>query len=188
MTVFANFQPQLSLYFAGLRALKPMTVKSFRQKTNTSKAPTDEATAELEYWASVGDSKPLYGADVDASLLHKDSESFNLRNLGTILDLEEKTILGVTTPYLYFGTWLSTFPWHVEDKNLYSINFLHQGEAKFWYGVSAGFGKRFEQVVSKLLPDQHENCAAFLRHKSTVVAPEILEARGIPVVRACQRQ
>ena len=38
-------------------------------------------------------------------------------------------------PYLYFGMWRATFSWHVEDMDLYGVNFLHFGAPKTWYCV-----------------------------------------------------
>lgn len=63
-------------------------------------------------------------------------DEWNIGRLKTILDLVEKesgiTIEGVNTPYLYFGMWKTSFAWHTEDMDLYSINYLHFGEPKSW--------------------------------------------------------
>lgn len=64
-------------------------------------------------------------------------KEWNICHLDTILDTVEResgiTIEGVNTPYLYFGMWKTTFAWHTEDMDLYSINYLHFGEPKSWY-------------------------------------------------------
>ena len=40
-----------------------------------------------------------------------------------------QTLLGVMMPWLYVGSCMSAFCWHVEDHALYSINYLHVGGA-----------------------------------------------------------
>lgn len=75
-------------------------------------------------------SAPLYGADAPGSLFDKGVD-WNLLEIGSVLkDGLEKDIQGVTTPYLYIGSWKAMFPWHKEDLDLYSINYLHFGKPK----------------------------------------------------------
>lgn len=61
---------------------------------------------------------------------------WNIGRLGTILDHVSadynQNIEGLNTPYLYFGMWKTTFGWHTEDMDLYSINYLHEGAPKSW--------------------------------------------------------
>ena len=70
------------------------------------------------------------------SIYDDDVEHWNINRLNTILDLLSTEcnvkILGVNAAYLYFGMWRTTFPWHTEDMDLYSINYLHFGAPKFW--------------------------------------------------------
>ena len=62
-------------------------------------------------------------------------------------------LLGVTTPYLYVGTWKAMFGWHKEDMDLYSINYLHTGKPKFWYGVDLNCNEEFEHHCQTLFPE-----------------------------------
>ena len=63
-------------------------------------------------------------------------KEWNINGLATILDgmVDEYgvAIPGVNTAYLYFGMWKTSFAWHTEDMDLYSINYLHFGAPKLW--------------------------------------------------------
>lgn len=63
-------------------------------------------------------------------------KEWNINGLSTILDgmVDEYgvAIPGVNTAYLYFGMWKTSFAWHTEDMDLYSINYLHFGAPKLW--------------------------------------------------------
>ena len=76
---------------------------------------------------------------------------WNLNALPTLakstLRLLKGAIPGVTEPMMYIGMLFSTFSWHVEDLNLYSVNFHHAGASKTWYGVPAKEAKAFERVA-----------------------------------------
>ena len=61
----------------------------------------------------------------------------------------DEQIPGVNLPYLYVGIWKTTFSWHVEDMDLYTINFLH-------YGASNGY--KLEQLAQRLFPDLTDTC------------------------------
>ncbi|PIO32119.1 hypothetical protein AB205_0088190, partial [Aquarana catesbeiana] len=120
-------------------------------------------------------------------------DDWNIGHLNTILDVVEResgiTIEGVNTPYLYFGMWKTSFAWHTEDMDLYSINYLHFGEPKSWYSIPPEHGKRLERLAkgeSRFFPGSAQSCEAFLRHKMTVISPFILKKYGIPFDKVTQ--
>ena len=102
------------------------------------KGPEDNSIENMErqYWKNIMFNQPIYGADIPGTITDKDVKHWNIAHLGTILDLLETDIkvklLGVNTPYLYFGMWKAMFPWHTEDMDLYSINYVHFGAPKSW--------------------------------------------------------
>ncbi|XP_034038547.1 lysine-specific demethylase 4A-like [Thalassophryne amazonica] len=173
---------------------KAMTVREFRKTANSDKFCTprydDFEELERKYWKNLTFNSPIYGADVNGSLYDPDVKEWNICHLNTILDTVEHdsgiTIEGVNTPYLYFGMWKTTFAWHTEDMDLYSINYLHFGEPKSWYCVPPEHGKRLERLAQGFFPGSAQNCEAFLRHKMTLISPSILKKYGIPFEKITQ--
>ena len=84
-------------------------------------------------------------------------------------------------PYLYFGMWRATFSWHVEDMDLYGVNFLHYGAPKTWYCVPPQYAYKLEAAATKLFPGMAKACPNLLRHKAVMLAPELLEEHGVRV-------
>ena len=91
----------------------------------------------------------------------------------------EEQIPGVNMPYLYFGMWRATFSWHVEDMDLYGVNFLHYGAPKTWYCVPPQYAYKLEAAATKLFPGMAKACPNLLRHKAVMLAPELLEEHGV---------
>jgi [histone H3]-trimethyl-L-lysine9/36 demethylase len=148
------------------------------------------AARERRYWRSVTMTPPIYGADVPGSLFDPSVKEWNVAHLQSLLSRTlagaGAAIPGVSTPYLYFGMFRSTFAWHTEDCDLASVNFLHFGAPKRWYAIPPAARGRFETVVRGLLPDLFRTCPEFLRHKELLISPQLLEAHAIPVVRTTQ--
>lgn len=173
---------------------KSMTVKEFAVLANSAKycTPRHSSYEDLErkYWKNVTYVAPIYGADVNGSITDPDVKEWNINHLGTILDYVNSDygieIDGVNTAYLYFGMWKTTFAWHTEDMDLYSINYLHFGEPKTWYAIPPEHGKRFERIASGFFPTSAKTCQAFLRHKMTLISPQILKQYSVPVNKVTQ--
>lgn len=127
---------------------------------------------ERQYWRNCGLGKPAwYGADTQGlflmlssvirynlidgssigSLYTDKTTSWNVAHLPStlsrILPASDKGLPGVNTPYLYFGMWRATFAWHVEDMDLFSINYIHFGAPKFWYAIPQGRSGAMEQTM-----------------------------------------
>ncbi|XP_074594096.1 lysine-specific demethylase 4A-like [Brevipalpus obovatus] len=173
---------------------KAMTVKDFRKLANTNQYRTPEhfdyEELERKYWTNIPYNPVIYGADVSGTLYDEDVEEFNINKLNTILDLVNTSygikIDGVNTAYLYFGMWKTTFAWHTEDMDLYSINYLHFGAPKSWYCVPPEHGRRLERLAEGFFPSSATLCPAFLRHKMYLISPKILKEYGVPYNKITQ--
>ncbi|XP_023613061.1 lysine-specific demethylase 4D [Myotis lucifugus] len=197
--VIANPLQQVASGRAGVfiqyhKKKRAMTVGEYRLLANSGQYQTpphlDFEDLERKYWKTRLYDSPIYGADISGSLFDANTKQWNLGHLGTIQDLLEQecgvVIEGVNTPYLYFGMWKTTFAWHTEDMDLYSINYLHFGEPKTWYAVPPEHGQRLERLARELFPGSSRGCEAFLRHKVALISPTVLKENGVPFSRITQ--
>ncbi|KAK9267111.1 hypothetical protein L1049_009530 [Liquidambar formosana] len=167
---------------------------------------------EGEYWRIVeqptDEIEVYYGADLETGVFTsgfpKESSSvtesdfdkyvmsgWNLNKLprlpGSVLCFEGNDISGVLVPWLYVGMCFSSFCWHVEDHHLYSLNYLHWGDPKVWYGVPGSHASALEEAMKSHLPDLFEEQPDLLHELVTQLSPSVLKSEGVPVYRAVQR-
>ncbi|KAJ3268636.1 hypothetical protein HDV01_002511 [Terramyces sp. JEL0728] len=150
---------------------------------------TPEYLQALErfYWRNVSFQTTMYGADMPGSIFTNEKDNlWNIAHLESLLSTIKTKIPGVNTPYLYFGLYKATFAWHVEDMDLFSINYIHFGAPKQWYVVPQEYKPKFERFASSMFYDEAKQCPEFLRHKTTVISPSILEKNNIKVNKIIQ--
>ncbi|XP_042486913.1 lysine-specific demethylase JMJ18-like [Macadamia integrifolia] len=163
---------------------------------------------EGEYWRMV--EKPteeievLYGADLETGVFGSgfpkvssdcddqySRSGWNLNNFprlpGSVLSFESSDISGVLVPWLYIGMCFSTFCWHVEDHHLYSLNYMHWGAPKIWYGVPGRDALKLEAAMKKHLPDLFKEQPDLLHKLVTQLSPSILKSEGVSVSRCVQQ-
>ncbi len=130
---------------------------------------------EREFWNSITQSKTIYGPDVPNTLFNQNQKIFNFNFLNDPVSIERETkdniIIGLNTPYLYFGSWRTSFAFHVEDFNLYSISYLHAGAPKTWYIIPPRYGKKFENLSKEYLSF---GCPDAIKHKMFMPSPKTL--------------
>eukprot|EP00092_Neocalanus_flemingeri_P022708 GFUD01024628.1.p1 GENE.GFUD01024628.1~~GFUD01024628.1.p1 ORF type:complete len:625 (+),score=158.35 GFUD01024628.1:38-1912(+) len=177
------------------RSIPPFTLPEYLHLATSPRylTPSHSSYEELEqlYWQQNLDDSlpaPIYGADVQASLTDPDQAVFNITKLPSILTGMAEKIPGVNLPYLYVGMWKATFSWHVEDMDLYAVNYLHYGAPKTWYCVPPQFGYKLEQIAQKLFPEMSKACFNLLRHKAIMIGPKLLAANGIIVNKVVHEQ
>jgi len=82
--------------------------------------------------------------------------------------------------------WKTTFAWHTEDMDLYSINYLHFGAPKTWYAIPPQYGRKVENLANTVFAEHYQKCNAHLRHKMTVISPQVLKHNKIPFNKITQ--
>ncbi|KAJ2998113.1 hypothetical protein HDV02_004790 [Globomyces sp. JEL0801] len=80
------------------------------------------SSLEHQYWNKLTSNATIYGAGIPGSLFPSNPKNtWNISKLQNYLTKVKKEFPGINTPFLYFGRFKSTFPWHLEDLDLYSI-------------------------------------------------------------------
>ncbi|CAN6208876.1 unnamed protein product [Urochloa humidicola] len=176
-------------------------------------SPPSVEDIEGEYWRIVErpteEIEVIYGADLESgtfgsgfpkSSLEKKSDvddkyaqsGWNLNNLprlqGSVLSFEGGDISGVLVPWVYVGMCFSSFCWHVEDHHLYSLNYMHWGAPKMWYGVPGKDAVNLEAAMRKHLPELFEEQPDLLHNLVTQFSPSLLKSEGVPVYRCVQHE
>uniref|UniRef100_A0A8B9LC40 [histone H3]-trimethyl-L-lysine(4) demethylase n=1 Tax=Astyanax mexicanus TaxID=7994 RepID=A0A8B9LC40_ASTMX len=121
---------------------------------------------------------------------HYVTSGWNLNNM-PVLDSSVLThitadICGMKLPWLYVGMCFSSFCWHIEDHWSYSINYLHWGEPKTWYGAPGYAAEQLEMVMKKLAPELFESQPDLLHQLVTIMNPNLLMEHGVPIYRTNQ--
>lgn len=115
---------------------------------------------------------------------------FNLTKLpfsrGSLLNYINHTISGMTVPWIYIGSLLATFCWHVEDHYTLSANYCHFGATKKWYGIPSFDADKFEQLMRDSAPDLFQKQPDLLHQLVTLMNPMQLVENGIRCVYADQ--
>ncbi|KAF2672295.1 hypothetical protein BT63DRAFT_452799 [Microthyrium microscopicum] len=160
-------------------AIDETAFKGFDYHMDNLEQFTPERCKELEevYWKTINYGTPMYGADMPGSLFDDQTPCWNVAKLPNVLDCLGTQVPGVNTAYLYLGMWKATFAWHLEDVDLYSINYIHFGAPKYWYSISQEDARRFEAAMKTIWPNDAKHCDQFLRHKTYLISPEKLKSQ-----------
>ena len=115
-------------------------------------------------------------------------------NLGNLCRLERcvlahcnDDVSGMVVPWLYVGMLFASFCWHVEDHYAHSINYMHWGAPKTWYGVPGDEADAFEAVMREAVPDLVETESGLLYKMVTMVPPGEAAQKGVNVCHLVQQ-
>eukprot|EP01041_Mallomonas_annulata_P001920 gene1920-3728_t len=175
------------IHHVDLIELKEMSIQEYYDFATRNSCTLDlESDKERYFWRSLGNNggvvDPVYGADIPGSLFGDDEAcSWNVNKLPNKLKLLGNDVKGVNSAMLYVGSWRAMFAYHVEDMNLFSINYLHTGAPKSWCFIPPRLQKRFEHFSASHFQEEFHQCSNYLRHKTKIFSPQRLRAEGIDV-------
>uniref|UniRef100_K3WE24 [Histone H3]-trimethyl-L-lysine(4) demethylase n=1 Tax=Globisporangium ultimum (strain ATCC 200006 / CBS 805.95 / DAOM BR144) TaxID=431595 RepID=K3WE24_GLOUD len=177
--------PRMDTYLKCLRFITK------RLKNVTMNGKNDYMRKMSEYFAHGLRDGTESGQSLEALLRNYAHDDWNLNNLpklpGSVLQHLDEDIKGVMVPWIYMGMCFSTFCWHVEDHNFYSMSYNHCGAPKTWYGVPCGKADHFEETMRKLTPELFGSQPDLHLQLVTMFSPATLIKHGVPVYRATHR-
>ncbi|XP_012872766.1 PREDICTED: lysine-specific demethylase 5B [Dipodomys ordii] len=154
-------------------------------KSNIKQEPIEKK----EYTLESEKEKPKSRSKKATNAEYLDS-GWNLNNMPvmeqSVLAHITADICGMKLPWLYVGMCFSSFCWHIEDHWSYSINYLHWGEPKTWYGVPGYAAEQLENVMKKLAPELFVSQPDLLHQLVTIMNPNTLMTHEVPVYRTNQ--
>ncbi|XP_010248780.1 PREDICTED: lysine-specific demethylase REF6 isoform X2 [Nelumbo nucifera] len=175
----------------GKKALSPLEIETLFWKASVDKPFSVEYANDMPGSAFVPVNGKKWRESGEATTVG--DTAWNMRGVsrakGSLLRFMKEEIPGVTSPMVYIAMMFSWFAWHVEDHDLHSLNYLHMGSAKTWYGVPREAAVAFEEVVRVHGYGGEVNplvTFAILGEKTTVMSPEVLVSLGIPCCRLVQ--
>lgn len=150
-------------------------------------------TVEIEYGADVHST--THGSAMPTLETHPldpySKDPWNLNNMPilseSLLRYIKSDISGMTVPWIYVGMAFSTFCWHNEDHYTYSINFMHWGETKTWYGIPGEDAEKFEAAIKYEAPELFEAQPDLLFQLVTLMNPQRVSEAGVRVCACNQR-
>ncbi|KXN89442.1 Lysine-specific demethylase 5A [Leucoagaricus sp. SymC.cos] len=154
---------------------------------------SQQETVEIEYGADVHST--THGSAMPTLETHPlepySKHPWNLNNIPilseSLLRYIKSEISGMTVPWTYVGMVFSTFCWHNEDHYTYSINYMHWGETKTWYGIPGQDGELFEAAIKGEAPDLFHAQPDLLFQLVTLMNPRRLTEAGVRVFACNQR-
>mmetsp|Transcript_39100 Transcript_39100/g.66538 ORF Transcript_39100/g.66538 Transcript_39100/m.66538 type:complete len:574 (+) Transcript_39100:97-1818(+) len=115
---------------------------------------------------------------------------WNLNNIscwpGSAIRCVTHSIDGINKPWLYMGMMFSSFCWHREDIYLASINYMHSGASKQWYGIPGAKANSFRRVMEKQMKLRLKEVPDLEHHITTQIAPSTLLSNNVPVYKTRQ--
>ena len=172
------------------------------------RAVVTEDDVEREFWrlteSPIDTVEVEYGADIHSTTHGSASpttetrplevysrDGWNLNNMpiapDSLLRYIKSDISGMTIPWIYVGMLFSTFCWHNEDHYTYSVNYMHWGETKTWYGIPGHDAGKFEDAMRSEAPELFEQQPALLYQLVTMMNPGRLKEAGVDVFACDQR-
>lgn len=132
-----------------------------------------------------------YGSDLpldhyEAEIKNQTSERVSLSKVSQMNDsllqivkTKAEAISGIVVPWAYVGGHFSSFCWHTEDLFLYSVNYMHEGGTKTWYGVPYSDVEKTRNFLREKYKDQLEDRPSLLNEVLISFSPLELVKQGV---------